>query len=364
MKDKKIYFSILCLLIGITGIPQVIAYNASDYDIYITGNPDPEVNIDSRESAQNAANAQQLMGYNATPYTNANAQSAYNHLADDNIFSFVGHACAGGIKFKDENFIVANHPSDPRRLSSFNNGQLDDLLLAVYTGCLTGETNPILGNLLDESINRGVDTALGFSSLIYSPKSTTWSNKFWTDMKNGYIVSNAASDATNEVIFWDYWQDPDGLENWTIRGHSEVNISLQKSGIIEDSYDLLNRPQAMYTYIPDTTNGYYQFADASTNSPTSFYWYFADGGTSTERNPIHYFPDDGYYTIFHSATNNYGTGRITQFEQFYDLNKPPGNMYLPLMANFIPSATEGVPPLTVGFTDISISTGTGLMMDR
>jgi hypothetical protein len=46
------------------------------------------------------------------------------------------------------------------------------------------------------------------------------------------------------------------------------------------------------------------FADASTNSPTSWAWNFGDGDTSTQKSPVHTYLTDGTYTVTLTATGS------------------------------------------------------------
>ncbi len=54
-----------------------------------------------------------------------------------------------------------------------------------------------------------------------------------------------------------------------------------------------------------------QFADASTNVPTSWNWDFGDGATSTEQNPVHTYTESGIYTITLEACNELGCDVIS-----------------------------------------------------
>jgi PKD repeat protein len=54
--------------------------------------------------------------------------------------------------------------------------------------------------------------------------------------------------------------------------------------------------------IPFTT----QFADTSSNTPTSWLWSFGDGSSSTEKNPAHSYAAAGTYSVSLTATNEAG----------------------------------------------------------
>jgi PKD repeat protein len=90
-----------------------------------------------------------------------------------------------------------------------------------------------------------------------------------------------------------------------------------------------------------------QFADASTNTPTSWTWDFDNNGTidRTEANPNYTYQNKGTYTVTLSATNKYGTGSVTRSSIISVGDKP--------VANFSSNVTSGVVPLTINFSDTS-----------
>lgn len=105
------------------------------------------------------------MGYHACCYTDCNAWYSYERMENDTIFYFTGHGGPGYIKFPDNSLIIASSPYPfHSKLSGYDNGELDDMLLIVYNGCNTANDDPDLGDLLDESISLGVKTAIGFKA--------------------------------------------------------------------------------------------------------------------------------------------------------------------------------------------------------
>jgi PKD repeat protein len=80
-----------------------------------------------------------------------------------------------------------------------------------------------------------------------------------------------------------------------------------------------NAPVASFTGSPLTGLAplTINFADASTNSPTSWSWNFGDPGsggsnTSTGQNPAHIYSSAGTYTVALTATNAYGSNTMTR----------------------------------------------------
>lgn len=97
-------------------------------------------------------------------------------------------------------------------------------------------------------------------------------------------------------------------------------------------------PQAEFEFTPSQLT--LIFADASTNTPTSWSWDFGDGNTSDLENPTHTFAEPGVYTICLTTSSICGTTEICK-TLGVTCNAP--------QANFSFMDTE----LEMGFTDIS-----------
>jgi len=93
-----------------------------------------------------------------------------------------------------------------------------------------------------------------------------------------------------------------------------------------DHIDVGDPPAAQFTATPPT--GYapltVQFADTSTNTPTSWLWDFGDGATTTEQNPTHTYQNIGTYTATLTATNKYGSGTTTTTISAHTIHPFPG----------------------------------------
>ncbi len=95
------------------------------------------------------------------------------------------------------------------------------------------------------------------------------------------------------------------------------------------------------------------FADTSTNAPTSWSWNFGDGTpASTVQNPAHSFAVAGVYNVMLTATN--AAGSNTSLSQAVNVTAPPAAP----VASFTKSASSGVAPLSVTFTDTSTNSPT------
>ncbi|MDD3135964.1 MAG: PKD domain-containing protein, partial [Methanoregula sp.] len=97
----------------------------------------------------------------------------------------------------------------------------------------------------------------------------------------------------------------------------------------------------------DQTNGLaplaVQFTGTSPLAVTAWHWDFGDGTTSTDQNPLHTYTPGGTYTI--NLTITHGNGTNTLVKKGYI------SAYALPVANFTASATSGVTPLSVTFTD-------------
>ena len=115
------------------------------------------------------------------------------------------------IQFKKDTsatFITAHSSQFPTRLSNYFNGELDDVLLAVYEGCETANTgvtngNPEqgYGNLLEESNRRGIDNALGFQESLWDTQANYWADRFWPYLAQGMNIGTAAYVASDDTYY-------------------------------------------------------------------------------------------------------------------------------------------------------------------
>ena len=136
--------------------------------------------------------------------------------------------------------------------------------------------------------------------------------------------------STNTPTSW-AWTFGDGgtstLQNpshfYTTAGTYTVTLKATNAGgsntLTRTSYITVNTvpvaaPVASFTGIP--TSGVapltVTFADASTNTPTSWAWTFGDGGTSTLQNPLHFYTTAGTYTVTLTVKNANGSNQVTK----------------------------------------------------
>ncbi len=63
---------------------------------------------------------------------------------------------------------------------------------------------------------------------------------------------------------------------------------------------------------PTSCTGEIEFADASTQAPSSWMWDFGDGSTSTVANPVHNYTVNGTYDVTLIAGNSFGVDTLTR----------------------------------------------------
>lgn len=100
-----------------------------------------------------------------------------------------------------------------------------------------------------------------------------------------------------------------------------------------------------------------QFTDASAGEPTSWQWDFDDDGTvdATTQNPTYTFTTPGVYSVRLRAANANANGTLTRTDLITAVTT--------IVPDFTVSATSGVAPLTVTFTDSSTQSPTAWAWD-
>ena len=226
---------------------------------------------------------------------------------------------------------------------------------------------------------RGLTVAhtIRYDDIRFSSDSVGWVAPvaaFTSDVQSGIVplTVNFTDQSTNTPAFW-LWTFGDGsnstaqnpVHQYTVDGTYTVNLTVtnpagsdseEKTGYITST---TIAPVAGFT--SDVQSGTapltVTFTDQSTNTPTSWAWTFGDGATSTDQNPVHQYTAGGNYTVNLTATNAAGSG----FEEKTDyIIVAP---VIAPVADFTVSATDGVVPLFVRFTDLSTNEPTSWAWD-
>ena len=112
-----------------------------------------------------------------------------------------------------------------------SDNELDDLLLAVYSACLTGQESPDYGDLVQESVDKGVDTAIGFRQLILDNQQRKWGEAFWYYLLDEKVpVTSAATLA--RVVTVNQYGDAGGMDSYRIEGDPNLVINYPRAGTL------------------------------------------------------------------------------------------------------------------------------------
>ena len=215
----------------------------------------------------------------------------------------------------------------------------------------------------DDEEWRGFDAGLNLKST-----SRWWDNGNGTDLHGfralpgGFSQSNGSFSNLGYYGYWWSSSEDSGTYAW-LRSLDYGNDGSGRNGFhktlgfsvrcLKDD----SPPNADFSAIP--TSGEVpltvNFADISTNTPTSWQWDFGDGNNSNLQNPSHIYQSAGSYTVILIATNDYGSDTEIKNNYITTGNTP--------VADFTATPTSGTAPLNVSFTDISSNTPTSWQWD-
>ena len=362
MKEKFIHIFIVYIVLSLFLIQTVVAFQTSNYDFIDTRH---DTVIDTFFSAWEAAQMQWMAGYTTNSYLNAHVADARERMKNDNIFFYAGHGAPGALNFGNGEYITADWIyGDPNRLTKFTHGELDDLLFAEYAACDTGNVGPQCGDLLQVSHDLGVDTVLGFEGEILDTQNVYWNTNFWNYLRQGATIQTAKNSAISDTALAFGWANMGGMDHPRIVGDGDISITPARAGVLtlptpSPTPTPSDPPSAIFSASQMHNPSQYiaRFTDLSTNSPIQRVWSFSDDNSvSTSPNPVHQFPGPGTYQINLRVLNDIGSAWTTQNYVISDYSPRPSPTQpqsQALIADFTPSATEGVAPLTIHFTDTS-----------
>lgn len=178
--------------------------------------------------------------YFAQVWKNEDPFVAMGRVKRATIIFIDGHANAGLISLGSRGIWVAkDHPGN--RWPAIDQNDFSAVKFVGFVGCNTAQTDPTRGNLLDEAVNQGATTALGFLETIEfdegSPQDPgfIWENAFW-EAALGWLDENADGqwDPPREVwIAAGYasvevtriWGRPRGYDSYVIRGNGSLILA-------------------------------------------------------------------------------------------------------------------------------------------
>jgi len=206
------------LLAAMAMVPMVSAYQASSYGPLYS-------NLDTAAVAQNAQGELSSMGYASTAYTGSpGASNALTRMSSDNVFFFDGHGGAGLLEFPDS-FITGKDTGIYPHLQS-SNGQLADVVLAVYMACNTAVLSDTYGNVAYQSLVEGVDMSVGWTGTINSAQSEYWSQRFWYWLDERCSVKIAAQRATSDLGDLYGTGNLGGMNNYVCRSNGNCAMTI------------------------------------------------------------------------------------------------------------------------------------------
>ncbi len=183
----------------------------------------PSDGLNTSVAAQQVGSALTAIGYANTTYPSGRtAKQAWDDGANDAVFGVFGHANAGVIStdegpVSEYQLLYASCPYGPYCYSLYQEKfwsdylpfiYVDDMRLAILAGCDTANVHPVYGSFGQVGKERGIDSIIGFTDLIYSPancgENCLYSgNYFWSRfaayVRNGDTVVNALSKAGNDL---------------------------------------------------------------------------------------------------------------------------------------------------------------------
>ena len=127
-------------------------------------------------------------------------------------------------------------------------------------------------------------------------------------------------------------------------------VEISDQGCIDSSFCYwIQNPVAIFVGTPIDGGAplLVDFTDQSTGTIDAWEWDFGDGNTSGEQNPSNEYFNPGLYTVNLTVTGPGGSNNIERYQYI--------NVAYPIpTANFEGIPTEGVAPLEVEFTDLSV----------
>jgi PKD repeat protein len=202
-----------------------------------------------------------------------------------------------------------------------------------------------------------VDDSMPNASFTYSPSNLLESDQatFDASSSTGYDEPLSYSWDFGDDAFGEgvspahaYAQDGNYLVTLTVTDADESTDSISQTITVADtaqvadfSANATSGPEPLTVSFTDTSTSY--------DGIDSWSWDFGDGETSNQQNPSHTYTQDGVYTV-----------ELTVYEADGDNSTETKVDYIivsegELIAGFTASSTSGPEPLTVSFTDLSVS---------
>lgn len=192
-----------------------------------------------------------------------------------------------------------------------------------------------------------------------------------TKVDAGFTVANTNAcknipiqftDTSNFAATW-FWEFGDGttsnlqnpLHTYTANGTYTVKLTVSKNGCVDTetktAYITVTDP-VQFTFSADDSSNCtapftVNFTSSTSGGAASYLWNFGDSTTSSQPNPAHTYTNEGSFTVSLSVSNSQGCVNTKTYSSYIQVHA--------LDASFTVDSTNGCTPLTVHFTNSSIS---------
>lgn len=193
-------------------------------------------NIDTTGTATEVLPHLWYLGYDAGEYRNNSAASGITALKKSNIFIVDNHGNAGRIRFDTSSTNLTrlyatnsslNGGSDRAIMQNVSGNGLSNVDLVLYMGCLTGNTDPVYGNLVDATLSKGARCVYGWTEVTNVHDGTGWTNELFV----GFTQGNNAYTSSMLADFWasENAYNPSNITSW-YAGASDTSLVLDTAG--------------------------------------------------------------------------------------------------------------------------------------
>lgn len=181
---------------------RIKRYALKSVDIF-TSDSSPN---DFRSGAINSLPILWGMGYDAGEYLNNTAAVALGVMHNLEIFVNNGHGWDGWATFyhADGSYsnlygMSNNLGTGDASMSALEYGALTGVSLVIYTGCRSGVTSEVYGNLIQMTREKGAWCAIGWRESINTVATNAWLVKFFEYCSHGCTIETAMANADEYI---------------------------------------------------------------------------------------------------------------------------------------------------------------------
>lgn len=150
------------------------------------------------------------MGFDfGLPRNNAYATTVRTKMPNTDICVICTHGMEGALELRSKSSTIGttylsgkahnNMGSHDTAIETMTAGALNEVELVVYFACYAGGTDPVRGNLVDETLSKGAKCCIGWTDAIQMVVSEMWLETFFDYCSQGYNVYIAMR-LTNNIV--------------------------------------------------------------------------------------------------------------------------------------------------------------------